>query len=128
MNPTARWFAGILLLSILVAGGFLLLRGGVYGLTIFVVAPLALGALASPANGKHAAGMGAISVAAALCALLMVGWEGLICIAMALPLAVPLGALGSWAVYRLASSRLARPSLAMLLLLRERSTAGVRGA
>ncbi len=121
MHPTARRFAGIVLLSILVAGGFLLLRGGVYGLTIFVVAPLALGALASwvfqPATGKQAAGMGAISTVAALCGLLMVGWEGLICIAMALPLAVPLGALGSWAVYRLESSRLAKPSLAMLLLL-----------
>ena len=35
-----------------------------------------------------------------------VGSEGLICIAMALPLALPLGALGGWLVYRFEPSRL----------------------
>ena len=61
MNTAARLIIGLLLLSILVAGGFMLLRGGVYGLTIFVVAPVALGAIAA---------------AVALCALLVVGLEG----------------------------------------------------
>jgi hypothetical protein len=101
VNTAARLIIGLLLLSILVAGGFMLLRGGVYGLTIFVVAPVALGAIAA---------------AVALCAWLVVGLEGLICVAMALSLAVPLGALGSWAVYRLGSSSLAKPSFAVLLL------------
>jgi hypothetical protein len=43
------------------------------------------------------------------------GWT--MCIAMSLPLALPLGALGSWLVYRAESSRLATRGLAMLLLL-----------
>ena len=57
-------------------------------------------------------------VAVALGSFLIVGVEGLICIVMTLPLAVPLGALGSWLVYRAETSRSAtRGGIAMLLLL-----------
>jgi hypothetical protein len=49
--------------------------------------------------------------------LLAVGWEGLICILMALPLGLPLGALGGWAAYRVGSSKVTTGGLAMILLL-----------
>ena len=42
-----RHFAGLLLLAILGAGGLFLLRGGLYGLTIFIVIPMLLGGLVS---------------------------------------------------------------------------------
>jgi hypothetical protein len=120
MSTSARHFFGLLLLIVLIGAGFALLHGGVYGFTIFVLFPLLLGGLASwvfrPATGARAAGLGAFTVMAGLCSLLVVGWEGLICIAMALPLALPLGALGGWLVYRVSSVKLATPSVATLLL------------
>jgi hypothetical protein len=117
-----RCLVGLLLLAILVAGGVGLLRGGSYGLTIFVVFPVLLGGLASwvfrPANAGQAAGFGALAVMVAVGSLLIVGLEGVICIVMTLPLALPLGALGALLVYRAESSGLATGGgLAMLLLL-----------
>jgi hypothetical protein len=121
MSTTARRFVGLLLLIILIGAGFALLHRGVYGFTIFFLFPVLLGGLASwvfrPPTGARAAGLGAVTVMAALCSLLLMGWEGLICIAMALPLALPLGAFGGWLVYRARSSSLAAPNVAMLLLL-----------
>jgi hypothetical protein len=115
-----RRFVGLLLLVVLVGGGFALLHRGLYGFTIFALSPALLGGLASwvfrPATGTQAAGLGALTVIAALSLLLLVGLEGLICIAMALPLALPLGALGAWLVYQVGSLRLATPSITILLL------------
>jgi hypothetical protein len=85
---------------VLVVGGVALLRTGKYGLTIFVVLPVILGGLASwidgSATGGRAARVGAGTVAVSLCSLLLLGLEGFICIAVALPLSVPLGAQGGW--------------------------------
>jgi hypothetical protein len=53
----------------------------------------------------------------AVCSLLILGLEGLGCIVMALPLAVPLGALGGYLAYRAESSRLATGAGAAMLLL-----------
>lgn len=54
----------------------------------------------------------------ALCSLLIAGLEGLGCLGMTLPLALPLGAPGSWLVYYARSSKAAtRGGVAMLLLL-----------
>src|SRR5712692_9351214 len=98
MSTLARWFVGLLLLAILVAGGIALLHRGMYGLTIFMLLPVLLGGLASwvfrPATGGRAAALGVLTVMAALCSLLILGSEGLVCIMMTLPLASPLGALG----------------------------------
>jgi Polyketide cyclase / dehydrase and lipid transport len=100
-----------------------LLHLGLYGFTIFVLSPVLLGALVSwvfrPATGARAAGLGALAAMAALSSFLFAGLEGLICVAMAAPLALPLGALGGWLVYRVEveSFRLAAPGAAMLLLL-----------
>ena len=116
-----RHFAGLLLLAILGAGGLFLLRGGLYGLTIFIVIPMLLGGLVSwvfrPATGAKAAGSGALAVLISLGGLLVFGREGLTCIAIAAPLGMPLGALGGWLVFRARSSRLAPGGVAMLLLL-----------
>ncbi len=119
---THRGLIAVPILAALVAGGVGLLRTGVYGLTIFILAPVLLGGLASwvfrPTGGGRAAGVGALAAAVAAASLLFAGLEGLICIAMTLPLAMPLGALGGWLAYRAESSRLVtHGSVAMLLLL-----------
>ena len=89
MSTAARRFVELLLLTTLIGAGFALLHAGVYGFTILVLFPVLLGGLASwvfcPATGARAAGLGAFTVIAALGSLLLLGWEGLICIAMALP-------------------------------------------
>lgn len=106
----------------LMAAGVILLHAGTYGWTVFVVIPLLLGSLSfwavRPVTGRGAAGAGMLTASGACVGLLLLGVEGLICIAMALPLAAPMGALGGWLAYRFARSPLgARGSAAMLLLL-----------
>jgi len=122
MSTGARWIVGLMLLGVLIGSGFLLLHSGLYGLTFFVLLPVILGGLTSwvvrPSTGWRAAGVGALTMIAALLFLLLIGTEGLICLAMALPLAMPLRALGAWLVYRVEASRAAiRGGVAMLLLL-----------
>jgi hypothetical protein len=121
MSAVARGVAGLFLLAGLIAGGIFLIRTGLYGWTIFVTFPIFLGGLVSwvfrPATGAQALKWGAVAAGAASAFLLLLGLEGLICVAMALPLAMPLSSLGSWLVYRAAESRRAMRSAAMLLLL-----------
>ena len=122
MSTRLRCIVGSLLLAILLSGGISLVHGGIYGWTIFMVSPVLLGGIASlvyrPATGAEAAKIGALSVAVALGSYLVLGLEGLICVGMTLPLAVPLGALGSWLVYRAERSRSAtRGGIAILLLM-----------
>lgn len=121
MTTPVRAFVGFLVLIALVAGGVALLKSGTYGFTIFVVAPVLIGALASwvvrPVTAKKAAGVGTLAALVATASLLALGLEGLLCIVMALPLALPLGALGGWVVYRASSSKVATSGLAMVLLL-----------
>jgi hypothetical protein len=65
MTKLQRGFVGLLLLIALVAGGAALLKSGTYGFTIFVVAPVIIGALASwvvrPSTAKQAAGVGTLA-------------------------------------------------------------------
>ena len=122
MNTSTRCFIGLALLAVLVLAGVEVLRIGMYGLTIFIVFPVILGGLGSwvfrSATGARAARTGALTVAIATSALLLLGLEGFFCIAMTLPLAVPLGALGGWLVYRAEPSRVATGGgIAMLLLM-----------
>lgn len=121
MNAYARWCVGLLALAAVSSGGLVLLRNGIYGLTIFVLLPVLIGGIASlmlcPTSGRQAAKVGAYAVLIALCSFFLLGWEGLFCIAMATPLALPLGALGGWMAYRATAPRLATPGLAMMLLL-----------
>ena len=94
---------GLLFLAIFVAAGLILLRSGVYGWTLFILVPVALGGtghwIFPSRNAWSAAGRGALSAMAASSFLLFVGLEGVGCIIMALPLTVPFGALGGLLAY-----------------------------
>ena len=97
------------------------MRQGVYGLALFVVLPFVLGAFVecvrkSPTLGR-AARIGAFAVLVANLGLLVLGTEGLICIAMSLPLTVPLGALGGLFAHSAERTHLQNKSTAALLLL-----------
>jgi len=115
-------FALLAILGALVfGGGALLLSGGFYGLELFVMVPLFLGALAeccrrSPSGGG-AAGVGALTVFVANAALLVLGQEGLICIAMSIPLTVPLGAIGAYLTYAVGRSQVPGNEAATFFLL-----------
>lgn len=118
----ARYLAGLGLFSILLMAGLALIKTGTYGWTVFIVLPVLLGALATwvvrPASAARAAGTGALAAMTATLSLLCLGIEGFVCIAMMLPLAIPLGALGGALVYSAGSSREAtRGGAAMLLIL-----------
>src|SRR5881394_4190352 len=120
MNTLARGGVGLGLLTFLGALGWALIHKGSYGLTIFVLFPILLGGLTCwvfrPSSSGEAASWGALSTLAALFSFLLVGAEGAICIAMAAPLAMPLGAFGGWLVYRAGSPNLGTRGVAMLLL------------
>ncbi len=104
-----------------VGGGLLLMRNGVYGLALFMTTPLILGAVAEcfrkSATGGRAAKVGALTVLVANCALLVLGLEGVICIVMAIPLTVPLGALGGYFAYVAGHARVKGDGTATFLLL-----------
>ncbi|MGI9074782.1 MAG: SRPBCC family protein [Bryobacteraceae bacterium] len=121
MGMRARSPVALVLLIIIVVGGVALLRFGIYGWTIFVLLPVFLGGVASWTFRPHTAGravcLGALTVAAATCLLLIMGLEGLVCIGMALPLVMLLGALGGWLAHQAESSRVTARSLTTLLLL-----------
>lgn len=121
MNTPARRAIGVLAAALLVVAGILLLRRGMYGWTIFILFPVMLGGVGAwvfrPATGARAARIGALTAAIATGSLLLLGMEGLICIAMTLPLAMPLGALGGWLVYCAEPSRMASSGGAAMLLL-----------
>jgi hypothetical protein len=122
MRTTAHWRTGLVFLAILIGAAFLMLHSGVYGLTLFIMLPVMLGGLAVWVTGAETAaeaakiGMGAVGIGTL--AFFALGIEGLFCIVMALPLALPLGALGGWLVYKSESSAAAtRGGFAMLVLL-----------
>jgi len=116
-----RSCVGLLLVITLAIWGVVLLKASIYGWTIFVLLPSILGAVASwvvrPKTGPRAASAGAVAVMAAACLLLTLGLDGLVCIVMALPLTMSLGALGALLVYHVEPSRHTTRGFTMLLLL-----------
>ena len=119
MNAISRW-AVVLFLAALVTGTAIwLMRTGTYGLTLFVVAPVVIGAvsvfLLQPQSYGQAACQAAAVVACLTCSLIVIGLEGLFCILMTLPLATPLGALGGVIAFQLIPSHAAAGSVAMLV-------------
>jgi len=106
---------------VVIGGGWFLMRGGVYGLALFVVIPIILGALAEcfqkSATWAGAATIGALAVLLINIGLLGLGIEGLICIAMSIPLTVPLGALGGCFIYAARRSRVPGNGTAVFFLL-----------
>jgi hypothetical protein len=90
---------------------------GVYGLTLFVATPFALGFFASVFHGLgrdrdqgECIGVGVSAVGLASLALIAVAAEGAICIVMALPITLALGVLGSIAGHAV-RRRVDRPAL-----------------
>src|SRR5512146_2882125 len=121
MTTRVRAVLGLLLVLMVTLSGLALIDAGVYGWTVFVALPVILGGVSCwvsrPATGARAAGRGALATATAACLLLGLGFEGLICVAMALPLVVPLGALGGWLFHEVQRTRLAAHGLTLSLLL-----------
>jgi hypothetical protein len=116
-----RWLVGLLLAGFLLGGGALLLRSGIYGLTLFIVMPVILGGLGAWSARAHTAQTAVVAGGSAVL-LASLGWlalgqEGALCIAMSLPLSLPLGCLGGFLVYHFEPRRLQAGSATMLLLL-----------
>src|SRR5215472_9352694 len=110
MGKLGRWVFVLFACSALAGGGYWLLHQGIYGLSLFIVAPVLLGAISTaalrPKNASEAIKMGAFAAVLGSASLLLLGLEGAICIILCLPLTVPGGALGGWLVYRLRDQRL----------------------
>ncbi len=121
MTRPVRWTVTLLIGTLVFGSAWLLIAGGRYGLTLFIAAPVLIGALAAPVLGAgtygQAAARGAASVAILTCSLILPGLEGVFCIAMTLPLATPLGALGGLIAFRLLGSRERPGSLTAMALL-----------
>jgi hypothetical protein len=92
-----------------------------YGLTLFVVLPMALGAVAGwgmdADSAANAMGFGAMATLIASLGFFAMGAEGMVCIVLAAPLAMPLGAVGGLIGYQLGKQKTAASGVAMLLLL-----------
>lgn len=110
-----------LLLIVVVCAGLALLGKGVYGWTLFVLVPVFLGAtgcwIFPSSNEWTAAGKGALSAVAASGLLLLLDFEGLACIVMALPLTVPFGAFGGLLGYYAKLPSVTTKNFTALLLL-----------
>ncbi len=111
-------FAGFVALAL---AAYFLSRRGIYGWTLFIMLPLLAGGLGTwsyqPATVGRAIGIGAIIGAMECSLFLVLGLEGLICIAMAIPILVPLTMAGSLLAFwgrRLAISK--QPAVVGLLL------------
>lgn len=108
MISLARRTRRALWVAIALASGVALLRTGVYGWTLFVIVPFALGLLSAsivrPATASKAAALGAGTVLAASVLLLLFALEGAVCIVMSLPLVLPFGSLGAWIAFWLRRS------------------------
>src|SRR5271156_2959489 len=100
MTSTQRLTMGSGVGLLLASVGLYMIHVGNYGLTVFIVLPIAVGAFgawvtrAKTESKAIVAGMAANVIA--LMGFLAAGLEGLLCIAMALPLALPFGAFGGW--------------------------------
>jgi hypothetical protein len=97
-----------------------LTRSGWYGLVLFALLPLLMGALVEWSSRAETTAEallhGAVTGAVGCLFFLAVGIEGLICTVMALPLAVPLGMLGSVLAFKLREGRASGRVTALVLL------------
>lgn len=126
MTRSDRALTAAMMAGFVIVTAIALLRAGILGWTIFVVLPAFFGGIASwtcrPPNAESAAAIGAIAAVASTALLLLLGLEGIVCIVMAFPLAMPLGALGGWLAYLAESSILRLRSISMMLLLLQLAT------
>jgi len=120
-NPVWRVLVGLLGLGVVVGTVWLLMRTGAYGLMLFTVVPVALGALAAwcirPRTLADAVWAGLFANVLGSASLLLFKQEGMICVLMAFPLTLPLGALGGALAYRAIGRRMNGAGAGMLALL-----------
>ncbi len=104
----------------LIAVAVTLARAGIYGVALFAFLPLLMGALVGwsrpVATIRQASMQGGLTAAIGCLFFIVIGMEGLICMVMALPLAVPLGMLGSCLSFFARNRQSARRTTALLLL------------
>lgn len=121
MTSARRLVIGSITAVVLIGYALFLVRTGRYGWTLFFVLPTAVGALGGwlgkPKTAGEAASAGMIANLIASLGFFALGFEGAICIVMALPLAVSLGALGGWLVYVSKDRRIVANGMAMLMIL-----------
>ncbi|HYP06454.1 MAG TPA: hypothetical protein VER03_09450, partial [Bryobacteraceae bacterium] len=122
MSRILRWAVTFLLSTVLVAGAFASIRAGFYGYTLFLAAPVLMGAVCSflmqPQTAGEAMRYGAVVLGCMTCSLIVFGVEGVFCIAMTLPLPTSLGSFGGYIGYKLMSwGRAPRGGVAVLMLL-----------
>lgn len=124
MNPKIRLIVGLVLLILVFAGGgwlFMSASSPPLGLTLFALVPLLIGGISAWMLGAKSASDGAcIGVLGILAAnALVVGLclDGFVCVAMALPLTLSLGALGGCLAGQAAKYQVMQSRAAMLLLL-----------
>ncbi|HMD48856.1 MAG TPA: SRPBCC family protein [Bryobacteraceae bacterium] len=120
-NPGKRILNGLLGVALVFGMVWLLIRTGYYGLMLFTVVPLGLGALTAhlihATTLRQAAWAGAIANLVGSAALLAFGMEGAICMLMAWPLVLPLGALGGVLAYQHGRTSARGPGAAIFALL-----------
>jgi hypothetical protein len=121
MNVAIRWSVIFLAGVLLWFSGGALIGNGMYGLTLFVAMPVLIGGFATlvlqPASAGQAARQGALVILVFSVALLLLNFEGLFCILMTLPLALPLGALGATIAFRIVETHAGHNGFAVLALL-----------
>lgn len=93
-----------------------------YGIATFILTPIALGSLPVLLHGrlvavslKRAFVLGLTATFLYCVGLILFAWEGLICIAMALPLAIPICLLAAWIGYLLVGYRKPQGTLPVLI-------------
>ena len=110
------------MVAALYAGGYGMIQiAGLYGFTLFLLVPICLGAISAwltqPTNSRRAIRTGATGAFLITLTLVILKWEGLICIAMAIPLILPLGAFGGWLMYKSQSLSVSKGPIALLACL-----------
>jgi hypothetical protein len=121
MSAATRFSLVIAGFVLVFAASLTLASRGVYGWTLFAMLPMSAGALGvwfmKPESAGRAIGIGAAIGAIGCVLFLVAGAEGLVCMAMALPIVVPLSVIGSLLAYWSSSSGIGTHGAAMCLLL-----------
>ncbi len=122
MPNNTRILSAAAMVTALYAGGYGMIQiAGLYGFTLFLLVPICLGAISAwltqPTNSRKAMRTGASGALLITLTLVIFKWEGLICIAMAIPLILPLGALGGWLMYKSQNLAVSKGPIALLACL-----------
>jgi Polyketide cyclase / dehydrase and lipid transport len=121
LSSRLRLATGTLVGGGLLLSAYLLVKSGLYGLSLFAILPVILGGLGAwmtnARTSQASAGYGALAGLAGTGCFFLLGWEGAICILMSLPLVLPLSAAGGFLVWTLSLSRQSLKRAGLILLL-----------